>query len=167
MKNELEKLETAMKTIRDERLRYVEKTLIERGAEADRIAKAAGIKPTAPELTIADYQHIENTYNKPLAELKERHRLAEADAATASVPDIEDQIDRARAAADEAQRVLDDKLAACIAAEGRLKIAQGVISRSKDRGRRIVFQSRLPEITDMKHRTSRDRREAMQKILNY
>jgi len=164
--NELEKLETAMKTIREERLRYVEKTLTERRAENERIAKVAATEPAPPCLTLADYQLIENTFNKPLCELRERHRQAEAQAATVSLDAIEDAIDAAQSAADEAQRVLDERLADVKHAEGRLKLARAIIERAAKPGRKIVFESRLPELMD-KRATNRQRRETEQKILNY
>lgn len=164
--NDVQKLETAMKKIREERLRFVEKTLVERRAENERISKLAGTEPAQPALTISDFQHIENTYNRPLAELRENHRLAEAEAASVSLDEIEDAIDAAQSAADEAQRVLDERLAALKAAEGRLKIAQGIITRSQERHRKIVFKSRLPELMD-KRATNRQRRETETKILNY
>ncbi|MBN1497636.1 MAG: hypothetical protein JXA07_12745 [Spirochaetes bacterium] len=166
MKNELEKLADAMQKLREERLQFVEKILTDRRAENDRIAKIGGTEPVAPALTIADFQLIEDRYNKPLAELREKHRQAEAQSASASLDEIEDSIDAAQAEADEAQRVLDERLNAVKAAEGRLKLARGIIDRAAKPGRKIIFESRLRGLMD-KNSTTRQRRETEQKILNY
>lgn len=167
MKNkELERLENAMQKLRESRLCYVEQTLAERQTENDKIAQVAGTKPTTPQLTIADYQIIEERYNRPLADLKERHRLAEAANAAASLDEIEDDIDKVQSAADEAQRVLEERLAAVNTAQGRLKIAQGIITRSKDRDRRIVFKSLVPDLMSDRIAAPR-KKEIGQRILNY
>lgn len=167
MKNkELEKLESAMQKLRESRLCYVEQTLAARQAENDKIAAEAGTTATRPQLTIADYQIVEERFNRLLADLREKHRLAEAEAASASLDEIEDGIDKAQAEADKARQGLAEKEAAVNAAQGRLKIAQGIITRSKDRDRRIVFKSLVPDLMSDRIAATR-KKEIGQRIINY
>lgn len=163
---DIKKLEAAMQTLRQERTAYVQNVLGERQAENDRIAKTAGTTPTTAQLTISDFQTIEERFNRPLADLKERHRQAEAANAAASVEPIEDEIDAAQAEADKARQVLEAKEALVKAAQGRLKIAQGIITRSKEKDRRIVFESLVADLMSDRYSHS-IKKDIPGRILNY
>jgi len=166
MNDDLTKLNDTIKKIRAERAAYVSTILNERQAELDRIATTAGVKPGAAELTIADFQNIENSYNKPLAELKERARIAGAEQARLSIPALEDRIDELKADRDAAAAILEEKESAVKMAERSLEIALSTVEKVKVHRYKIRFESYIPQL--MSERFSpMDKKQFAEKILNY
>lgn len=166
MSDNVKKIQDAIQAIRSERLKFVEKTLMDRQSENDKIGKLAGTTPARAELTISDYQNIENTYNKPLAALKEKARLAAAEAAAASVDGLEDQLEQAKAAQAEAAQVLAEKEGAVKGLEGKIDRALRLGETVKERRNIIRFESRIPDLMSDRIAAPR-KKEIGQRILNY
>ena len=166
MSDNVKKIQDAIQAIRTERLKYVETTLMTRQQENDRISKLAGTTPARAELTISDYQTIEERYNRPLAALKERARLAEAEAGKASIDGLEDQLEKAKQEQAAAAQVLVEKEGAVKSLEGKIDRALRLGETVKERRNVIRFEAKVPDLMSDRITPSR-KKDVMQRILSY
>lgn len=164
--SDIKKIQDAIQAIRTERLKYVETTLMTRQTENDKIGKLAGTAGAKAELTISDYQTIEERFNKPICTLREKLRLAEAEHAAASIDPLEDQLEAAKAELDAAAAILAEKEQSVKGLEAQIDRGLRLGEAVKERCNIIKFQPRTPDLMSSRH-TNSLKKDIAKRILNY
>ncbi|MBN2161017.1 MAG: hypothetical protein JW807_16620 [Spirochaetes bacterium] len=162
---EKKKTKDQISAIRTARKKHIDDILAERGAKMNDVAQLAGMKPGKPSLTTADYDIIEQMYNKVIAPLREQLRLLQADEAAARVPGLDDKLDQVKAERDKAAAVLAEHEGKVKAVETEIDIALKTVERAKAPGSRIRFESKLPAL-EREYNPGR-KQKLVSEILNY
>jgi len=169
LKKQIADFESQIEAIRKQRSTYVSGVLDARQKEVDKIASITGDQKKA-ELIPSDYQVIEETFNKPIAAVKEKIRLLAGELGQAEIPVLDGELEKALDVLDqkkaEAAQLIAEAEGHVAGIEIRIKAAKRAAAGITDRSARIRFEPRSAALVNTKT-LSKDKNAIQLKILNY